>query len=119
MHISPPTVEGVVRHHLEALGNNDLAELLKDYTEKSEIWTVNGPFVGIAAISGFFSATFTLLPVHSTTFEIKHMIVKGNKCYIVWIAENPLVSIPMGSDSFELKDGKIVWQSVVSYSILK
>jgi hypothetical protein len=31
------TAESVFQHHLEALGNNDLDELMKDYTEHSEL----------------------------------------------------------------------------------
>ncbi len=55
-----PTI--VFEHHLEALRQNDLDELMKDYTEKSEIWTPDNAFVGLEAISSLYSYAFTLFP---------------------------------------------------------
>ena len=34
--ISP---KNIIQHHLKALGENDLEELMKNYTEQSELWT--------------------------------------------------------------------------------
>jgi len=45
--------EDVLQHHLQALGQNDLEELLKDYTEESELWTQNGIISGLDNISSF------------------------------------------------------------------
>ena len=73
------TSESVFQHHLEALGNNDLNELIKDYTEESEVWTPDGAIVGLKAISSFFSYAFTLFPKDKTKLEIKKMISSFSK----------------------------------------
>ena len=44
------TAENVINHHLQALGQNDLAELMDDYTEQSELWTQDGIITGTKAI---------------------------------------------------------------------
>ena len=112
-----PTI--VFEHHLEALRKNDLDELMKDYTEKSEIWTTENTFVGLEAISSIYSWAFTIFPKDETTLEIKKMIAKGNKVYIFWIADSPVVNVPFATDSFEIIDGKILWQSAAFQVIQK
>lgn len=105
------TAESVFLHHLDSLGNNDLDDLMKDYTEHSEIWTPDGEIVGLAAISSFFSYAFTLFPKGKTSLELKKMTTKGNKVYIIWTADSPVVTVSFATDCFEIKEGKIVWQS--------
>ncbi len=112
-----PTI--VFEHHLEALRQNDLDELMKDYTEKSEIWTPDNAFIGLEAISSLYSWAFTLFPKDKTTLEIKKMMAKGNKVYIIWIADSPLVNVPFATDSFEIVDGKILWQSAAFQLVQK
>jgi len=103
--------EKIFQHHLEALGKNDMDELMKDYAEQSELWTPDGAIVGLEAISSFYAYAFTLFPKGKTELEIKKMIVKDNKVYIVWTADSPVVDISFGTDSFEITEGKILWQS--------
>jgi hypothetical protein len=113
------TSETTLQHHLEALGNNDLDEVMKDYTEQSEVWTPQGAMVGLQDISSFFSYGFTLLPKGKTRFEIKQMIVKEEKVFIVWDADTEAMSVPMGTDSFLIVGGKILWQSTAFHLIKK
>ncbi|GAA4470557.1 hypothetical protein GCM10023189_59350 [Nibrella saemangeumensis] len=103
--------ERIFQHHLEALRNNDLGELMKDYTEQSEVWTPDGEIVGLDAIAAFFSYAFTLLPKGSTTLEIKKLTAKEDKVFIIWTADSPLVAVPFATDCFEIRRGMIVWQS--------
>ncbi|MGZ8524643.1 MAG: nuclear transport factor 2 family protein [Chitinophagaceae bacterium] len=113
------TVKETFQHHLEAFGKNDINELMKDYTEESEIWTPEGPIAGLAAISSFYIYAFTLFPKDATRLEIKQMIVKGDKLYVVWNAESAIVNVPVGTDSFEIIDGKIMWQTTTIHIIQK
>ena len=103
--------ESIFQHHLQALANNDLDELMKDYTEDSEVWTPNGEMVGKEAISAFFSFAFTLFPKDKTKLELKKMTANDDKIFIIWSADSPVVSVPFATDCFELRDGKIIWQT--------
>jgi limonene-1,2-epoxide hydrolase len=114
---TPP--QHVFQHNLEALGNNDLDELMKDYTEQSEVWTPDGEIVGLQAISSFFSSAFTLFPKGNTTLDLKKMTAKGNKVYVVWTADSPVVAVPFATDCFEINDGKIIWQSTAFQMLQK
>ena len=106
------TAETVINHHLQALAQNQLAEVMEDYTEESEIWTENGIIAGKEAISSFFSYAFTLFPKDKTRLELKKLIIKEEKVLMIWTADSPVISVPFATDSFEVKNGKIIWQTV-------
>ena len=111
--------EDVLQHHLQALGQNDLEELLKDYTEESELWTQNGIISGLDNISSFFTYAFTLLPKDKSNLEIKKMIVEGDKVFLVWTADSPVINISFATDCFEIKEGKITWQTIAFQAVEK
>ena len=113
------TIEKTLNHHLQAFVENDIEEMMKDYTEQSEVWTSEGAIVGLEAISSFFSYVFTLLPQESIQLDIKQNIVKEDRAYIVWSADSSVISIPTGTDSFEIRDGKILWQSTAAQIVQK
>ena len=102
----------VIQHHLQALTSNDLNAVMEDYTEESELWTIEGIIKGVDAISTFFSYAFTLLPKKKTALHIQKMIASDAKVYVVWNAASPVVHIPFATDCFEVVDGKISWQSI-------
>lgn len=108
----------VLNHHLIAFGNNDLEEILKDYTEVSEILTPEGPLKGLTAIRKFFKEYFITIPTGSA-FEMKQLTVTGNSAYIVWTSESQVASIPMGTDTFFLQDGKIRLHTVAAHILHK
>ena len=113
------SAEAVLTHHLEAFLNNDIKEIMKDYSDDSEMWVENGLIKGKEAISSFFTYVFTLLPKATSRFDLKQKIVNGDKAYIVWEAESPSVSIPFGTDSFNIKNGCILWHTAAAQIIQK
>jgi hypothetical protein len=44
----------VLMYSLTAFGNNDLAEIMLDYKEDSEVLTATGSLKGLSAIADFF-----------------------------------------------------------------
>ncbi|RYE53708.1 MAG: nuclear transport factor 2 family protein, partial [Sphingobacteriales bacterium] len=59
----------VLTHHLAAFGNNDLDEIMKDYTEESEVLTATGTLKGLTPIRDFFADYFKVIPTGSA-FEL-------------------------------------------------
>jgi hypothetical protein len=112
------TAQTTLIHHLEAFGKNDIEAIMDDFTEESEVWTQEGAIKGLEAIRDFFSYAFTLFPKDSTRLDLKQMIVDKNKAYIVWTAESAVITVPIGTDSFEIEDGKILWQSA-AFQVIK
>lgn len=76
------TTREVLNHHLTAFGGNDLNEILKDYTEDSQVLTPDGPLQGLTAIRTFFEDFFAQIPTGSE-FEMKQLNVVDNVAYIL------------------------------------
>ena len=108
----------VVNHHLAAFLEADLNEILKDFTEESELLTPDGPLKGLDAIRSFFEEAFKIVPKGST-FELKQMIVRDNVTYLAWTCESSFVSIPIGTDSFIVENDKIIYQTLAAHIIPK
>jgi ketosteroid isomerase-like protein len=108
------TTREVLNHHLTAFGGNDLDEILKDYTEESQVLTPAGPLKGLAAIHTFFGDFFAQIPTGSE-FEMQQLSVVDNVAYILWNSKSAVATIPLGTDSFFLEDDKIRLHTVASY----
>ena len=108
----------ILTHHLTAFGSNDLDEIMKDYSEESEVLTPEGSLKGLTAIRGFFEAFFAAIPTGSA-FEMKQMTVTGNVAYIVWASESAVAKIPVGTDTFFLEGDKIRYHTVADYRLPK
>ena len=119
MQTTQTPAKALLNHHLQAFMNNDMDEVMKGYAEDAEVWTPNGTLVGTEAIASFLSYAFTVLPKGPTSFELKENVIKENKAYIVWNADSPVVSIPLGTDCFECRGDKIVWQTATTQIIKK
>ena len=112
------TTKEVLTHHLTAFGNNDLDEIMKDYTEESEVFTPNGPLKGLTGISEFFADYFDVIPSGSA-FELKQMTVRYNVACVAWTSESATTNILLGTDSFFLEGDKIRFHTVADYRIKK
>ncbi|HUR12306.1 MAG TPA: nuclear transport factor 2 family protein [Flavitalea sp.] len=113
------TAQSTLNHHLEAFGKNDLHAIMEDYSEESEVWTPEGIIAGREAIESFFKYAFTLFPKESTRFNLQKLLVKENRAYITWDAESDVVNVPYATDSFEIEDGTIIWQTTAFQMINK
>lgn len=108
----------VLNHHLSAFLNADLNEMMKDYTEDSELLTPNGPLKGLNSISNFFAEAFKIVPKGSA-FEMKQMIIRDDILYLAWSCDSSFVSIPLGTDSFIIENDKILYQTLAAHIIPK
>jgi hypothetical protein len=108
----------ILTHHLIAFGSNDLEEIMKDYTEASEVLTSDGLLKGLSSIRTFFEKLFVTIPTGSF-FEMKQSIISGNVAYIVWASESSIASIPFGTDSFFMEGNKIKMHTVAAHILEK
>lgn len=103
--------ETTLAHHLQAFGEG-VDALLLDYTEDSVIFTDDGPVHGLAGARAFFEAYMSSLPTgFGAAFKLVRQDVEGEVAFIVWTAE-PFV--PLGTDTFIVRGGKIVAQTSAS-----
>ena len=108
------TADQILSHHLGAFGNNDLDEIMKDYTEESIVFAETGVVSGISAIREFFIVMFRMIPSGSE-FKMKQMNVVLNVAQIIWSSKSSAAEIPYGSDTFVFEKDKIKFHTVSIY----
>jgi len=116
--INNEKTQELLNHHLTAFGNNDLDEIMKDYTEDSELMTPEGMSKGLESIRKFFEDFFIAIPTGSD-FKMKQLLVTGPVGYIAWSSESDVAKFPVGTDTFFLEGDKIRYHTVADYRQLK
>ncbi|HXH48933.1 MAG TPA: nuclear transport factor 2 family protein [Terriglobia bacterium] len=101
----------VLEHHLKSFGRHDLDGILSDYASGAVLFTPGGPIKGAAAIRAFFQALLAEFGKPGATFSLKHQSVEGDYGYIIWTAETADNVYELGTDTFVVRDGRIVVQS--------
>ena len=103
--------EETLLKHLQAFGSGDVDAILSDYEDAAVLIMPDGPLRGRAEIRSGFESLLEDLPPGSTTMEVSKQIVEGEIAYIVWSGESEKVKIPFATDTFVVRDGKIVAQT--------
>lgn len=102
----------IIGHHLEALKNGDINELMLDYTASSVLITPQRILSNFNEITALFSKFMTDVLPPGCDFELSKKIINGNIAYLIWTAESDNYRIPFGTDTFIIGDGKIDTQTV-------
>ncbi len=110
--MSSSQTEQVLGHHLQSFGEGNVEAVMEDYTEDSVVITPDGALNGLAEIRPLFEHLLNnVLPPGSTEFEMKQQVIQGEIAYILWAASSGTHNIPLGTDTFVVRDGKIVAQT--------
>src|SRR5215470_8607491 len=105
------TTQDVLTHHLACFGKSDLDGIMADYTPSSRLFTPNGVLRGTGAIRELFVAILSEFAKPGMSFEMVTQDIDGDTAYIVWKAETADNRYELGTDTFMVKDGKIVTQT--------
>jgi ketosteroid isomerase-like protein len=109
----------VIDHHLKCFGEGDLKGILSDYTPGAVLFTPEGALRGIDAIRPLFQAMIAEFGKPGSAFSMKQQFVEGEHAYIVWTAETADNVYEFATDTFVVRDGKILAQSFASKIIPK
>ena len=109
--ISEAESKRVLDHHWEAFKANDLEETMKDYTEESVLVTPNATYTGLDEIRTNFVDAFKAFPKDSTTFTLDKSVVTKDIGYILWKSKTPTFNLTYATDTFIIRDGKIIRQT--------
>jgi len=101
----------VLDRHLRSFGQRDLNGILSDYAPGAVLFTPEGPLRSIDAIKSFFQALLAEFGKPGATFSLKHQSIEGDYGYILWTAETADNVYALGTDTFVVRDDKIVVQS--------
>jgi hypothetical protein len=106
--------ENVVRKHLETfLEQKGIPAILADYDDAARLYSTDRVYEGHEEIRAFLAAFLRSLPDGAyDRFELGSLTVNGELAFITWSVGN---DIPLGADTFIVRDGKIVAQTVAMH----
>jgi len=106
------STQDVLNHHLQAFASGDVEEALKDYTDDSVLISADGRLQGRASIRAALQELFSGL-FRPGTYEVTvdAIEVEGDVAFTAWHSTNEGASIPLGTDTFLIRDGKIAVQT--------
>ncbi|MFN8011506.1 MAG: nuclear transport factor 2 family protein [Holophagaceae bacterium] len=105
------TTRQVLDHHLEAFFAHDVDGVVADYAPDAVFFTSDGPLKGVAAIRPLFEGLIAEFRKPGAAFTLQRFFVEGDHGYIFWNAETTDNAYEMATDTFTVRDGRIVAQS--------
>ncbi|HTK93083.1 MAG TPA: nuclear transport factor 2 family protein [Verrucomicrobiae bacterium] len=106
------STKDVLEHHMKCFGGGDLKGILAGYAPGAVVFTPDGPLKGIDAIRPLFEAMFAEFAKPGAKFAMKQQSIEGDYAYLLWTAETADNVYEIGTDTFIVRDGKIVAQSI-------
>lgn len=107
----------ILMHHLSSFLNNDLKAVMSDYTNESVLITQDATYTGLTEIEGFFTGLIIYFPKQESIIELDKKEISDGLVYIVWHAITPSLHVPLGSDTFIIKESRIYRQTFVGQMI--
>ena len=104
------TPEEVFHHHAQALGAEDLDEIVADYADDAVFITPAGIRRGKDGIRAAFAELLADVP--QATWELKTQIYHDDVLFLEWAADSASTRIEDGIDTFVFRDGLIRVQTV-------
>lgn len=101
----------VVRQHMRNFYEKDLEGVVSDYAPNAVLFLSGGPLKGLAAIRSFFKAFLAEFSKPGATFSMQEQYADGDYAYILWNAESADNIYEAATDTFFVRNGKIVAQS--------
>jgi ketosteroid isomerase-like protein len=101
----------VLDHHLRSFGAHDVDGILADYSSDAVLFLPTGPIKGPDAMKPLFQGLVAEFQKPGASFTMQQRTTDGDYAYIVWSAETADNSYELATDTFVVRDGKIVAQS--------
>jgi hypothetical protein len=105
------STQDVIDNHLRCFGSGNLEGILSDYSASAILFTPEGVLNGPDAIRPLFQRMLVEFANPGASFKMKQMYVDGDYAYIIWFAETAENVYELGTDTFFVRDGKIIVQS--------
>lgn len=107
---APMDTEAVVRNHLRTfIEQKGVEAMLEDYHDDARFHGEDRVYRGKREIGQFFTAFIAGLPERGIErFTLRSLRVDGELAYITWHVGH---EIPLGTDTFVVRGGKIVSQT--------
>jgi ketosteroid isomerase-like protein len=113
------STKDILEHHLECFGKGNLHGILADYSADALLLIPTGPLKGLDALRSFFQAMFAEFAKPGASFTMLQQHVEGDYAYILWSAESADNRYDFATDTFVMRNGKIVAQSFAANIVPK
>jgi ketosteroid isomerase-like protein len=114
------SIQDVMARHGAAIREGDVDGVLADYAEESVIMSPERAARGLAEIRDLFVDLFTnLIPPGLSKLEATWTAIEGEYVFVVWKGESERHRFPIGTDTFVVRDDKIVFQTFVAHTVDK
>lgn len=107
--------EATLHHRLKCFADGDIDGIMSDFADDAVLIGMEGVVDNIAGIRAMFTTIITEYIPKGSTITMKLALARGTVAYILWSAESPSFSIPVGSDTFVMRDGKIIAQTFAAH----
>ena len=98
--------------HWQAFKTGDVEAIMADYSEDAVLITPDGTLKGRAQIRSLFTQIFAnMFPPDSTSITLTKQVVEGEIAYILWSGSSAHYNAPFCTDTFVMRDGRIVAQT--------
>ena len=104
----------VLDRHLSSFAERDLEGVLADYSPDAVFFSPAGPLKGPDAIKPFFQTLVSEFAKPGASLTMLQRWIEGDHAYIVWMAETADNSYEFATDTFFVRNGKIVAQSLAA-----
>ncbi len=101
----------VLDHHLKSFADLDVDGLLADYSPDAVLFAPTGPLKGRDAMKPLFESLVSEFEKPGSAFVVHQRAIDGHHAYIVWSAETADNWYEFATDTFVVRNGKIVAQS--------
>lgn len=107
--------------HLQAIGRaietGEVGPILDDYADDAILCTPDGAMRGKEQVRGFFTQMMPGLKGFS--LAMKQQIIEGDYAYIAWSGSSSTIDAPIGTDTFVVRQGVIVFQTFAAHIVPK
>src|SRR4051812_40746787 len=109
--ISQDKTEQVLDHHWQAFIQNNMDQVMADYTEEAVLITPDATYKGLAEIRKNFEDAYRKFPKDKTVFQLSKRVTDRDVAYILWQAKTPTFNLTYATDTFIIRNGKIIRQT--------
>lgn len=117
--IDEAVTRAVLDHHWETFVANDLEGVMEDYTEESVLITPDATYVGLDEIRQNFINAFKAFPANGGKLTLNQSEVVNDIGYILWEADVPEFNLTYATDTFIIRNGKIIRQTYAGVAVAK
>ena len=111
----PQSTGEFFNRHLQMFATGDVEGMMTNFTDETFVLTPMGTIKGLDALRGFFTQVCKEFADPATVYTLNKKEVEGDVVYTTWSADTPANTYHFGSDTFLIRDEKVVAQTFAAY----